>query len=72
MVLLLGAVVTLKGFNRLAVAFDALASRQLLNFGVTLSASRYPDDQRTSIWAYACGWATRRLRGSRSWAWSPI
>jgi putative ABC transport system permease protein len=46
MVLLLGAVVTLKGFSRLAVAFDALAPRQLLNFGVTLPASRYPDDQR--------------------------
>jgi putative ABC transport system permease protein len=46
MVLLLGAVVTLKGFSRLSVAFDTLAPRELLNFGVTLPASRYPDDPR--------------------------
>jgi putative ABC transport system permease protein len=46
MVLLLGAAVTLKGFSRMSVAFDSLAPRELLNFGVTLPASRYPDDQR--------------------------
>src|SRR5712692_8750336 len=46
MVLLLGAVVTLKGFNRLSAAFDTLVPRELLNFGLTLPASRYPDDQR--------------------------
>jgi putative ABC transport system permease protein len=45
MVLLLGAVVTLKGFNRLGAAFDNLAPNGLLNFGVTLPVSRYPDDQ---------------------------
>ncbi|HEV2982985.1 MAG TPA: ABC transporter permease [Vicinamibacterales bacterium] len=45
MVLLLGAVVTLKGFSRLSAAFDTLIPRELLNFGVTLPASRYPDDQ---------------------------
>jgi putative ABC transport system permease protein len=45
MVLLLGAVVTLKGFGRLSAAFDTLAPREVLNFGVTLPASRYPDDQ---------------------------
>jgi putative ABC transport system permease protein len=46
MVLLLGAVVTLKGFSRLSAAFDTLAPHELLNFGVTLPASRYGDDQR--------------------------
>ncbi len=46
MVLLLSALVTLKGFSRLSAAFDTLAPRTLLNFGVTLPASRYPDDQR--------------------------
>jgi putative ABC transport system permease protein len=45
MVLLLGAAVTLKGFRRVSAAFDTLAPRELLNFGVTLPASRYPDDQ---------------------------
>jgi putative ABC transport system permease protein len=45
MVLLLSAAVTLKGFGRLSAAFGALAPRELLNFGVTLPASRYPDDE---------------------------
>jgi len=45
MVLLVVAVVTLKGFGRVSVAFDALVPRELLKFSIALPASRYQNDQ---------------------------